>query len=224
MTLTAGKIAPSAVVIAFVGYCAWPTLSVLLSDPQKPSPRPKLPELAASLFVPTLPPPPTTNPWGGKDAAALAAAREAAKAAQLAKGSGDGTADPANSDAAKKIELPPDPLSGLKLDATLIVGGKRVAVINGHLYGLRQQVPVSGVSGPPFKVANVYPYGVLLERGGKTLGLKYANAPVRPASALQEGVEDPAGDTAGSPPTEKSPPAPAGDSPDVNGQPTKARK
>ena len=103
----------------------------------------KLPELAASLFSPKMPPPPTTNPWGGKDITSLAAAREAAKAAELAGGTAEKTPPPAEAEAAKNV----DPLRGLKLDATLIVGGKRLAVINGRFYGPQQRLHAGRLRG-----------------------------------------------------------------------------
>ncbi len=64
MVLSVGKVAPSAVVLAFVGYCVWPSVSELASGPRPPKPPAKVPELAATLFAPKLPPPPTRESVG----------------------------------------------------------------------------------------------------------------------------------------------------------------
>ena len=165
--------------LAFVGYCVWPSVSELTSDPPPPKPPAKVPELAAALFSPTMPPRPTKNPWGGKDAASLAAAKEAAKAA-------DKTAEaPAGSAAAKTPDKPVDPLDGLKLDATCILGDQRLAVINGQLYAPQETLSAGNSSTPPFKIVSVLPYKVLLEREGKTVELTYSDVVSRPASSPQ---------------------------------------
>ena len=168
MAISAGKVAPSAVVLAFVGYCVWPSVSEWTSAPP-PKPPVKVPELAAALFSPTMPPRPTKNPWGGKDAASLAAAKEAAAGA------------PAGSAAAKK---PVGPLDGLKLEATCILGNQRLAMINGQLYA-PQEMPPAGKSSPstPFRVVGVFPNKVLLECKGKTVELTYEGVVSRPASS-----------------------------------------
>jgi hypothetical protein len=174
MAISAGKVAPSAVVLAFVGYCVWPSVSEWTSAPP-PKPPVKVPELAAALFSPTMPPCPTKNPWGGMDAASLAAAKEAAKAA-------DKTARVlAGSAAAKK---PVGPLDGLKLEATCILGNQRLAMINGQLYA-PQEMPPAGKSSPstPFRVVGVFPNKVLLECKGKTVELTYEGVVSRPASS-----------------------------------------
>jgi hypothetical protein len=224
MTLTAGKLAPSAIVLACVGYCAWPSLTDMVSGPPPQKAPRKLPELAATLFSPKLPMPPRKNPWGGKDVDALAAAKEAAKAAELAKGTGENTGKPGNSTAASAAEPPGDPLSGLKLDATLILGGKRMAVINGRLYAPQQRLPAGSASGPPFTIAKVLPYGVLLERGGKTIGLGYANAPARAVSTSPDVVHDDLDDAAEVPRPNAALTAATGAHSEGNGQLEKAGK
>ena len=173
MAISAGKVAPSAVVLAFVGYCVWPSLSELTSSPP-PKPPVKVPELAAALFSPTMPPCPTKNPWGGMDAASLAAAKEAAKAADMTAGA------PAGSAAAKK---PVDPFDGLKLEATCILGNQRLAMINGQLYAPQEMPSAGNSSTPPFRVVSVFPNRVLLECKGKTMELTYEGVVSRPASS-----------------------------------------
>ncbi len=167
MAISAGQVAPSAVVLAFVGYCVWPSVSELTSVPPLPPPPVEVPKLAATLFSPTMPSCPTKNPWGGMDAASLAAAKEAAKAA------------PAGSAAAKKRV---GPFDGLKLEATCILDNQRLAVINGQLYA-PQKMPSAGNSSTSFRVVSVFPNKVLLECKGKTVELTYEGVVSRPAKS-----------------------------------------
>jgi len=173
MVLSVGKLAPSAVVLAFVGYCVWPSVLELASASQPPKPPPKLAELAGALFSPVMPPCPTKNPWGGGNLASLAAAKQSAKAADNPVGA------PANSTGSKTTGKPVDPLSGLTLDATCILGDRRLAVINGRSYAAHEMLSTSNPATPGFTIASVLPYSVLLERDGKTVELTYSNATTR---------------------------------------------
>ena len=110
---------------------------------------------------------------GGMDAASLAAAKEAAKAADKIAGASAGSAT-----AKKQI----DPLDGLKLEATCILGNQRLAMINGQLYA-PQKMPSAGNSLPPFRIVSVFPNEVLLECKGKTVELTYEGVVSRPASS-----------------------------------------
>lgn len=180
MAISAGKVAPTAVVLAFVGYCVWPSVSELTSAPPLPPPPVKVPELAAALFSPTMPSRPTKNPWGGMDAASLAAAKEAAKAADKAAGVSAGSAT-----AKKRV----DPLDGLKLEATCILGNQRLAMINGQLYAPQKMPSAGNSSTTPFRVVGVFPNEALLECKGKTVKLTYEGIVSRPASSAK--VESP---------------------------------
>jgi len=171
MAISAGKLAPSAVVLAFVGYCVWPSVSELASAPPPPPPPVKVPELAAASFSPTMPSLPTKNPWGGMDAASLTAAKKAAKTASKTAAAG--------SAAAKKAI---DPLDGLKLEATCILGNQRLAMINGQLYAPQKMPSAGNSSTPPFRVVGVFPNKALLECKGKTVELTYEGIVSQPAS------------------------------------------
>jgi hypothetical protein len=173
----AGKLAPSAVVLAFVGYCVWPSMSELTATPGPPKPPAKLPELAPTLFSPPMPPCPTRNPWGGRDAATLAAMKKAAKASEEA------VTLLADADTAETPGKTVDPLAGLKLDATCVLGDQRLAMINGQLYASQELLPPSGGSALRYKVVNVLPYTVVLEGRGKTLELTYSNVAPEPAAS-----------------------------------------
>lgn len=185
MVLSVNKVAPSAIVLAFVGYCVWPSVLVLTSDPPPPKPPVKLPEFAAALLSPKLPPPLTKNPWGGKDAAALAAAKELAKAGKTAATD----SDPAKAKAAGK---PVDPLAGVKLEATCILGNQRLAMINGQLYAPQERL-ATGKSSTPLKIVSVFPYKVLLEHEGKTVELTYLDGASASASSQGAGAHSTSG-------------------------------
>lgn len=206
MAISAGKVAPSAVILAFVGYCVWPSLSEMMSDQPPPKAPVKVPALAASLFSPTMAPVPTRNPWGGLDAASLAAAKAAAKEVaekEAAKTADTTTGTPASSAAAKTPNKPVDPLAGLKLDATCILGNQRMAMINGQMCALHEKLPAENSSTSP-KVVGVFPYKVLLEYEGKTVELKYSDAASQ-SSSSQKDKPGSAGKASGA----KKPPAAA---------------
>jgi hypothetical protein len=179
MAISAGKLAPSAVVLAFLGYCAWPSLSEMVSPPPPPPPPAKVPELAASLFSPTMPPVPTRNPWGGLDAASLAA-KQSVKQADTQS---DEVVDSA---LAKAVSEPVDPLTQLKLGATSILGDQRMAVINGRLCAAEETLTVGDT---PYRVVRVLPYKVMLEHKGNIVELTYANVASRAAATTPGGEE-----------------------------------
>jgi hypothetical protein len=181
MAIRLGNVVPRAIALAVVGYCVWPSISELTSQPQ-PAPAKKVPELAASLFSPTLTPPPARDPFGGT---AITAGPTGAKTG-LAHGR---PAAAASSAAAKAATPPPDPLQGLRLDATCIVGDQRLAVINGKVYAAEERVSAGTSMANSPKIVSVLPYKVVLERDGKTVELTYSNVASRPAkSAAQAGA------------------------------------
>jgi len=197
MKITFEQIAPSAVVMAFAGYCAWPSLSALMSEPPPPPPQRKTAALTDASFTPKLPPMPTKNPFGGRDAATLAAEREKALAAALAaaKEAEAAAAAAAASDKAEETvaaDGPASPLDGLRLDGTFLVGDRRWAVINGRVYGRLDDLATDN-SKYPLQVADVLPHKVLLKYKGRNLELAYSNiaslfAPS--AQALAEGSNE----------------------------------
>jgi hypothetical protein len=207
MAISAGKVAPSVVVLALVGYCAWPSVSELMSDPPPPKQPVKVPELAAALLSPTLPARPTKNPWGGLDVASLAAAKEAAKEAAKKDAAKEAAAKEAAKEAAKMdaakaadktagapagsatAKKPVDPLDSLKLEATCTLGNQRLAMINGQLYAPQDRLSTANSSLPPFRIVSVFPNKVLLECKGKTVELTYDGVVSRAAPSPK--VESP---------------------------------
>jgi hypothetical protein len=172
MAISLSKAVPRMVVVAAVGYCVWPSLPGLTSVPT-PAPVSKLPEIAGSLLAPRATPPPIRNPFLYKEAEDLAKNKAMAKLASAngkklgspGKGGGDDPAGPGRSQ---------DPLSGLSLDATCIAGDSRLAIINGHIYGVKKRISGSSAAAPALTIAAVLPYKVLLECDGKTLELFYS--------------------------------------------------
>jgi hypothetical protein len=167
MALTAGKLAPSLAVTAFMGYCVWPSVSDIVSPPPPPPTAEKIAELAPSLFNPKLPPPPQKNPFGGLSAGALAEAKAAGRfAGQTTKMQGP---------AIKKAMKAFNPVAELRLEATSILGNDKLAVINGNFYAPGQRIPTPTGTGNGCTVADVLPNKVLLAYQGKTVTLTYSN-------------------------------------------------
>jgi hypothetical protein len=179
MVIPVGKLAPSAAALVLAAYCVWPSLSELASAP-RPTPSKKVPELAAALFSPAMPPCPTRNPFEWTDAALLAAAKGSPKAV------GKTAVQAAALGTAKTADKPVDPLGGLTLDATSILGDQRLAVINGQLYALHDRL--AGNSSTPYRIVGVFSYKVLLDREGKIVELTYSDAASRSASSPHAGV------------------------------------
>ena len=63
MAVSVGNFAPRAVVLGLVAVGVWPTVTRFLSEDKPPAPE-QMPELAAKLLSPKLPPLPTRDPFG----------------------------------------------------------------------------------------------------------------------------------------------------------------
>jgi hypothetical protein len=80
-----------------------------------------------------------------------------------------------------------DPLSGLTLNATYILGSKAAAVINGTSYNPGQALNLDDVApASPLLLAEVRRHSVLLSQGGKEFELKYAELRSGPPVTLSE--------------------------------------
>jgi hypothetical protein len=179
MAISANKVAPSLVVLGFVGACLWPTVSEYVWPTEKSKPAAKETELSAALFSPTMPPPITRNPWGGKDAATMAEIRkkaDEAKETEKLQAEKEKEAEEGGEIAVQKpIVNPMDLLKTLSLDATSVGGGQRLAIINNRIYGQHELIQDLGADAPPMKIIEVRPYEVILECQGNTLALKYSS-------------------------------------------------
>jgi hypothetical protein len=204
MAISVNKFAPSAVVLAFVGYCIWPSVSGFISTPPKPKPSEKIEPLDPALFTMPQTKEPTRNPWGGKDAETLAKIKKENEA-KIAQEIQDKMKqdDPTAVSTVQPSEL----LKSLTLDATCIGGTSPLAIINNRIYGLQDTLADTEPGSPPCKVVGVLPYKVILECKGETLQLKYSSAAsARPLlNAAADSNEEEATSDTPDPKTEKKP-------------------
>jgi hypothetical protein len=177
MTVSPEKIVPRAIALAFVGFCVWPSLAELVKRPDV-SPPPKKQEKIAAKPAPK-PPAATRDPFLDPVAMALAAEK---KAIEDARAAGKGPGKPGV--AGQTGDSPPsnvvvDPLAGLVLEATSIVGNQRLAVINGKLYAPKDMLATDLAGGIKRRVVEVQPYKVVLDCDGKLKELTYTSVPAR---------------------------------------------
>jgi hypothetical protein len=175
MSFSAEKLAPRIIALAAVGYCVWPSLAALVSGPEtKPAAAGKSEQVAAK--TPAKPPTATRDPF--LDHIALAAEAEE-QTAQEAKSAGKNKGKmTAGQSAEKALSGAADPLAGLSLEATCIMGNQRLAVINGRLYGPKDVLAAGVSGGTNRRVVDVQPHKVVLDCNGTLRELHYANAPV----------------------------------------------
>jgi hypothetical protein len=181
-------VVPRVIAVAIIGYSAWPSISYLTSPPQS-KPAETLPELPKSLLTPKLPPLAKRDPFMSKDAM-LAKSKDSQKktGGTLGKGVADKLAGIGGS-AKDGKGAAPNPLSGIALEATSIVGNSRLAIINGRVYGANESIQGLNPSLPKLTVLNVFPYKVLLACDGRTIELAYPDtASPRAASAAPRGA------------------------------------
>jgi hypothetical protein len=157
MQISLQKLVPRAVALALVGYWAWPSVDALRSQPKSKS-AVKSTELPAALLKAPTSPLPTRNPFENEELIAVAGGAGSEKRGQT------------GSAAARALKS-----NELTLDATCILGGRRLAVISGSLYAVHEKVPAESPSAAPYTLSNVLPYKVLLEREGKTTEISYSN-------------------------------------------------
>lgn len=191
MDIPLDKVIPRALALAVVGYCLWPSMMAFNSKPETKAPE-KLPELSAALLSPTMPPAPTRDPFKENTATLVSALKKviqpATKAAAVkgprkpavkterrvastSRGQGKPTGKGANHS------------GGLTLEATCIVGDRRLAIINGRLYAPKETLSLPGLSATPYEVIGVLPYKVVLKCGENNLELTYPNVTSKSASA-----------------------------------------
>jgi hypothetical protein len=188
------KLAPTAILLAFLGYAAVALQASLPGAAEKEAALAKgldvmLKDLAKAESWVTVEPGRLRNPF-------LAVTPPAA------------TPDAPEPDAAAPPTSDPlaDIIAGLSLDATFLQGRDQIAIINGRIYhkGQKLDLPGDDESRPPLLVLFVKPTGVILKGGGKNYLLGYpehfvkksdeaARAAAREAEAEQL---DPAGQSA----------------------------
>ena len=177
MALSPGKLAPSVAVLAFVGYCAWPSVSNMIHDAKAYKPPADISELAASILMPKLAPLPQKNPFGGMDMKSLLKAKE--KKIEIK-----------TTPAAEISKMPKnlyDPIGGLKLQATSVIGDERIAVINGNTYAPKDILRTGNALKPTFKIIDILPTKVLLGDNGRVLELTYTSGIAKSAPGAKGG-------------------------------------
>ncbi len=162
MNISLEKLVPRVIVAGALGYCAWPSVSYLMSHPAAAPPA-TLPEVAKSALAPTITSP-TRDPFVLKDAA------EANDGSKAGSPRGQFGAKKLADAAKQKDDKASNPLSGLTLDATYLAGASRLAIINGCVYGPKETLPASKL-----KILDVLPYKVLLDCEGTVLTLAYSD-------------------------------------------------
>ncbi len=197
MAVSIGKFAPTAIVLAAVGYCCWPYL-------EDPGQRPKLddgkklPEISASVLAPNIKPAPGRDPFGltgevdmfkvlqpgtAKKGAATPAGGAVSKKlspaeeqAALEKAKAE-AAEIARKAVAQDLKVA---LNSTTLNATCLRGSHRSAVINSEVFNEGQTL--DNLSTRPIKIAAIYAHKVLLELEGQTVELTYENVSSTPES------------------------------------------
>jgi hypothetical protein len=156
------KLAPLAIVLAVAIYCILSGTegSGLKSEAKQAA---KLPTFTEELFSPKFPPFSKRNPFylPGTEPTAIVQSVPTDKKAVDDKAAG--------ANAAK------DFFASLTLNATYLAGEQRLAIISGQIYKQKDKLKQQNPSIPPFVVAQILPYEVLLECEGKTLHLRYSN-------------------------------------------------
>lgn len=189
MAMSVNKMAPSAIMIAAVGYCCWPYL-------HQPDVRPvtaskevsKAHEIPLELLTPDVGAAQPRDPFDLKaklekdsksglvaakkkgeeglnpeSAVAIAAREEAARKSAAEK-------------AAKELR---EALDGLELNGTYVSSRQRVAVINSQLYAEGQTVRPANAKAKSFVVSQISQHKVVLKLEAQTAELSYHNPPVK---------------------------------------------
>jgi hypothetical protein len=178
MPISLGKVVPRVIVVAALGYNAWPSITFLTNPPPaKQTTKPT--EMSKSLLSPAQIPAPKRNPFlTQEEQIAMDASEDTAKEGNQAKfkHSGQGrNASEDEEDSEQKTQK-------VVLNATYITNNSRLAIINGHVYKTRES-SVASQDTPGFTVLEIYPDRVLLESDGKSLELTYPDKAAGRAAA-----------------------------------------
>ncbi len=193
MAVSIGKYAPTAIVMAAVGYCCWP----YLDDPGrvKNQEAGKLPEISASTLSPTIAPSLGRDPFGFKgerhnfvDGPVDKNKKATGPAAGKTDANGKAIAGGKNDPAAKgppEIDLK-TAVKGVTLNATYMRGTRHTAIISNELYVEGALLDQKVASFKSIKVAQILERRVVLERNGKTVDLLYPDITSRPSLAAAQ--------------------------------------
>jgi hypothetical protein len=179
------KIAPTAIVLAVMGYLCWPYFNEAPDAPDETKEN-KLPVIATALLSPPPEPAPDRDPF---------------KQPGQTKSAAPVAPKPKTPATARSLADAVNTMNGQVLNATYIHGERRLALISNRIYAEGEELKSQSSTASPLTVARIYPDKVLLRRDGVTLELKY----VTPASRPADGASSP----------RAGPPAGKGDAPEV---------
>ncbi len=185
------KYAPTAILIAFLGYASYSLQAALPGAAEKEGALAKGLDLMLKELV-------ASNPAGDDGGGQLRNPFLAVKPPAPE------VAEPVASAAPESDRLA-EVIAGLSLDATFLQGRDQLAIINGKIYhkGQRLTLPGHDESLPPLLVLFVKPTGVILKGGGKNYLLGYPEQFRKKPDAVAENAReadsaqlDPAGQNA----------------------------
>jgi hypothetical protein len=181
------RLAPSGIVAAALAWCCWPYL--------EPDPQPLAPEGPAKLPVIELHPllPAQESGCQRDPFRPLVAPVSPVETAFAA--TGDTVAD----EPPAEVPPPVDPakvIRRLKLDATLIHGGRRRAIIDGEAFEEGDRLPGSPAESQPFVIGRIAAHQVTISYQGKqyNLGYRGPSPKSRPLAAKQTSPPAPTAD------------------------------
>ncbi len=186
------KLIPTAVMIAVLAYLGSPYIGAEVVANRAVG---KLPEIANELLRPVAPEPTERDPFGnsvrfelGETSSQRPGYRTPANKAGTAK-PGDASAAAATS---KQGGAPADlvPPADLVLNATLLRGPSKVAMINGRAYRPGDCLEDSKL-GAAYSIADVQHHQVVLEYEGKRVNLLYSDEAAAPKPALAAQAKGP---------------------------------
>jgi hypothetical protein len=167
MPPSVNKLMPQAIVLAIALFLCWPSLQQAFFPPAPPKSAKKevAPEgFSAASLSPKFPPVPKRNPF------------ELPGTTRIVKKKAKGSSGSISQDITDKA-IADAKDSGLTLNATMIVGQRRLAMINGHVYREKEVISPEGrpPDSPTWVVTSIFPHKVLLSYQGTPLQLSYTN-------------------------------------------------
>lgn len=203
MGMSLAKIAPSAIMMAAVGYCCWPYLEQpsMTTGPKEPS---KPIEISDALLSPEIGTKNDRDPFGVKG---LAQADDKGKGADKNKPGADGKGPGGAKPDAEKLAGDKKPLTAaeleaerlaaakkalaeveeavqkLTLNATYISTRQRTAIINSRLYTEGEFMRHPDEKIKSMLVAKVLPHKVVMQLNGLSVDLGYPNPKQKPKSS-----------------------------------------
>lgn len=164
MSVQLGKVTPIGLLVGVVAYCCWPYLAAPAAGAADGAG--KLPEVTAAMLTPVPAPAAKRDPFRPADGAGMAVtARQPA---------------PTMTPVAKRADPVPDkapPRSRLRLNATYLHGGRRLALIDGSVYAEGETLKPASPAAVPLVVERIEAHQVVLRGLGQPLELRYADQP-----------------------------------------------